>query len=63
MRRIEHSQRDSKRCAQADEEGELLGLRPACEFLPEVLRLESPLHNMKSTPSGRRDAKKKANNE
>ena len=41
MRQIDHSQRDAKQCAQAGEDEELPGLRPASEFLPEVLRVEA----------------------
>ena len=41
MRRINHVQRDAKHNAQAGEDEVLPGLQPACEFLPEVLRVEA----------------------
>jgi hypothetical protein len=43
MRGSDQFQQDAKRCAQAGEEAELIGLRPACEFLPEVWHVEHSL--------------------
>jgi hypothetical protein len=43
MKGSDRFQQDVKRCAQAGEEAELLGLRPACEFLSEIWHVERSL--------------------